>query len=74
MIPVNQQVSLVDSIPGVGERSAQVIIAEIGINMNQFHLLLILLHGLDYALATMKVQANAKVGKPIMEAIYSKLR
>lgn len=36
MIPVSEQVSLVDSIPGVGERSAQVIIAEIGINMNQF--------------------------------------
>ncbi|GAB6172207.1 IS110 family transposase [Paradesulfitobacterium aromaticivorans] len=36
MKPVNDQVSLIDSIPGVGERSAQVIIAEIGINMNQF--------------------------------------
>jgi hypothetical protein len=36
MKPVNEQVTLVDSIPGVGERSAQVIIAEIGINMNQF--------------------------------------
>ena len=36
MKTVNEQVSLVDSIPGVGERSAQVIIAEIGINMNQF--------------------------------------
>lgn len=36
MNPVNEQVCLVDSIPGVGERSAQVIIAEIGINMNQF--------------------------------------
>jgi len=74
MIPVNEQVSLVDSIPGVGERSAQVIIAEIGINMNQFPSAAHLLHGLDYALATMKVQANAKVGKPVMEAIYSKLR
>lgn len=36
MEPVNEQVYLVDSIPGVGERSAQVIIAEIGTNMNQF--------------------------------------
>ena len=36
MKPVKEQVSLVDSIPGVGERSAQIIIAEIGINMNQF--------------------------------------
>jgi len=36
MTSVNEQISLVDSIPGVGERSAQVIIAEIGINMNQF--------------------------------------
>ncbi len=36
MKPVKEQVYLVDSIPGVGERSAQVIIAEIGINMNQF--------------------------------------
>ncbi len=36
MKSVNEQVCLVDSIPGVGERSAQVIIAEIGINMNQF--------------------------------------
>lgn len=36
MKQVNEQVCLVDSIPGVGERSAQVIIAEIGINMNQF--------------------------------------
>lgn len=36
MKPVNEQLYLVDSIPGVAERSAQVIIAEIGINMNQF--------------------------------------
>ena len=36
MKPVNDQVSLIDSIPGIGERSAQVIIAKIGINMNQF--------------------------------------
>ena len=36
MKPIYEQVHLVDSIPGVGERSAQVIIAEIGINMNQF--------------------------------------
>lgn len=36
MKPVNDEVSLIDSIPGVGERSAQVIIAEIGINMKQF--------------------------------------
>lgn len=36
MKSVSEQVSLGDSIPGVGERSAQVIIAEIGINMNQF--------------------------------------
>ena len=36
MKPVHDQVSLIDSIPGVGERSAQVIIAELGINMNQF--------------------------------------
>ena len=33
---VNEQVYLVDSIPGIGERSAQVIIAEIGTDMNQF--------------------------------------
>ena len=36
MKPVDEQLHLVDSIPGVAERSAQVIIAEIGINMNQF--------------------------------------
>lgn len=36
MAPVSEQVSLVDSIPGIGERSAQVIIAEIGTNMDQF--------------------------------------
>ncbi len=36
MKPVYEQVCLVDSIPGIGERSAQVIIAEIGINMSQF--------------------------------------
>ncbi|MGB7604530.1 MAG: IS110 family transposase [Lutisporaceae bacterium] len=36
MTPVNEQILLVDSIPGVGERSAQIIIAEIGTNMNQF--------------------------------------
>lgn len=36
MKPLNEQVSLIDSIPGVGERSAQVIIAEIGVNMDQF--------------------------------------
>lgn len=36
MNPVKEQICLVDSIPGVGERSAQVILAEIGINMNQF--------------------------------------
>jgi transposase len=36
MNPVNEKVCLVDSIPGVGEQSAQVIIAEIGINMDQF--------------------------------------
>jgi len=36
MKPVNEQVCLIDTIPGVGERSAQVIIAEIGVNMNQF--------------------------------------
>ena len=36
MKPVNNQVYLIDSIPGVGERSAQIIIAEIGIDMNQF--------------------------------------
>ncbi|WP_088228283.1 IS110 family transposase [Desulfosporosinus sp. FKB] len=36
MKPVYEQVSLIDSIPGVGERSAQIIIAEIGTNMNQF--------------------------------------
>ena len=36
MKPANEQVSLVDSILGVGERSAQVIIAKIGVNMNQF--------------------------------------
>ena len=36
MKPVHDQVSLIDPIPGVGERSAQVIIAELGINMNQF--------------------------------------
>ncbi|AFM39244.1 transposase [Desulfosporosinus acidiphilus SJ4] len=36
MKPVNEQVTIADSIPGVGERSAQVLIAEIGINMNQF--------------------------------------
>lgn len=36
MKPVKEQVSLDDSIPGVGERSAQIIIAEIGTNMNQF--------------------------------------
>jgi transposase len=36
MKPVCEQVNLIDSIPGVGERSAQVIIAEIGINMDQF--------------------------------------
>ncbi|HBV97174.1 MAG: transposase [Peptococcaceae bacterium BICA1-7] len=36
MKPVNEQICLIDTIPGVGERSAQVIIAEIGVNMNQF--------------------------------------
>jgi transposase len=36
MEPVNEQIFLVDSIPGIGERSAQVIIAEIGTNMDQF--------------------------------------
>lgn len=36
MAPVNEEVQLVDSIPGIGERSAQVIIAEIGTNMDQF--------------------------------------
>ena len=36
MEPVNEQILLVDSIPGIGERSAQVIIAEIGTNMDQF--------------------------------------
>lgn len=36
MKPVNEKVCLVDSIPGVGEHSAQVIIAEIGTNMDQF--------------------------------------
>lgn len=36
MKPVNEQIFLIDTIPGVGERSAQVIIAEIGVNMNQF--------------------------------------
>jgi len=36
MKPVNNQVYLIDSIPGVGERSAQIIIDEIGIDMNQF--------------------------------------
>ncbi|UWG97706.1 IS110 family transposase [Dehalobacter sp. DCM] len=36
MIPVCEQVNLVDSIPGVGLRSAQIIISEIGINMDQF--------------------------------------
>lgn len=36
MEPVNEQINLVDSIPGIGERSAQVIIAEIGTNMDQF--------------------------------------
>ena len=33
---VSEQVALIDSIPGVGERSAQIIIAEIGVNMDQF--------------------------------------
>ncbi len=36
MESVSEQVQLVDSIPGVGEHSAQVIIAEIGTNMDQF--------------------------------------
>lgn len=36
MAPVNEEVQLVDAIPGIGERSAQVIIAEIGTNMDQF--------------------------------------
>lgn len=36
MEPVSEQTFLVDSIPGIGERSAQVIIAEIGTNMDQF--------------------------------------
>ena len=36
MNPINEKICLVDSIPRVGERSAQVILAEIGINMNQF--------------------------------------
>lgn len=36
MKPVSEQVHLVDSIPGIGERSAQVIISEIGTEMNQF--------------------------------------
>lgn len=36
MKPVYEQVCLVDSIPRIGERNAQVIIAEIGISMSQF--------------------------------------
>jgi transposase len=36
MAPVNNQIALLVSIPGIGERSAQVILAEIGTNMDQF--------------------------------------
>jgi transposase len=36
LLPIQTKVDLIDSIPGIAKRSAQVIISQIGINMNQF--------------------------------------
>jgi len=55
MESVSEQVALINFIPGIGERSAQVIIAE---------------NGLEYAPAIMRVRENVKVGKPAKEAIF----
>jgi transposase len=36
LLPIQDKVDLVDSIPGIAKRSAQVVISQIGINMSQF--------------------------------------
>jgi transposase len=36
LLPIQDTVDLIDSIPGIAKRSAQVVISQIGINMNQF--------------------------------------
>ena len=36
LLPIQDKVDLIDSIPGIAKRSAQVVISQIGINMNQF--------------------------------------
>jgi transposase len=70
MKPVYGQVNLVDSIPGVGERSAQIIIAEIGINMNQFSSASHLASWAGLCPGNNEVQVNVKEVKPVKETIY----
>lgn len=36
LLPIQDKVDLIDSIPGIAKRSAQVVISQIGTNMNQF--------------------------------------
>jgi transposase len=36
LLPIQDKVDLIDSIPGIAKRSAQVVISQIGINMSQF--------------------------------------
>lgn len=36
MLPFEEYLELIDTIPGIGRRTAEHILAEIGTNMNQF--------------------------------------
>ena len=68
MLPFEEQVKRLDSIAGVGERSAQTIIAEIGVNMSVFptadHLAS---WAGECAPVTMRVQVRKRAERPARE-------
>ncbi|MFN8566283.1 MAG: hypothetical protein U0Z44_01920 [Kouleothrix sp.] len=59
--------AIVDAIPGIGERVAEVIVAELGTDMSRFQSQAHVIVGPDWRQARMRVLGNARVRVSAME-------